>query len=191
MCRKWAAAISALKEGSVGPGQAGAEGHPQTLTEEWSLCPQTKKQVVEGLNPSSTGKDTSPTSPIHPPVLVRERPQRNPLACQLHPLWYPRWWTWSLQPWFQPYGSLTIPAQDVVERGQWCRVQALILGIPQSMLSPSPLPDPLAFVQRGSQSPDIGPSSLFLKWVRSASPGLGVQYSPISRGEPEPMVPGI
>ena len=50
------------------------------------------------------------------------------------------------------------------------------------MPSPSPFPGPLAFVQRGSQTPDVGPSSLFLKRVGLASPGPGIQYSPISEG---------
>ena len=81
-------------------------------------------------------------------------------------------------------------------RGQQCRVQTLLQGIPQGMPSASPFLDLSVFEQRGSQSPDIRPSSLFLKHVGLASPGLGVQYSPISRGSqscwcPELSIPSI
>ena len=83
------------------------------------------------------------------------------------------------------YRGLTITAQDVLERGWWCRVQAHMSGMP-----PSPFPGPSAFGQRGSQSSDIRPSSLFLQQIGSLSPGLWVQYIPISGGNQGPWCQG-
>ena len=61
-------------------------------------------------------------------------------------------------------------------------------GIPWDMPSPSSFPDLLALVKWGP-NPDIGPDFLFLKWVGSASLGLGVQYSPIFWGGQSPWHP--
>ena len=148
-----------------------------------AYAPRPKSQLLR-----SWGITLWPT-PFTPTVPVGERSPRNPQACQLCPSWYPAW-LWSPQPWLQTYGNLTLPAQDVTVGRQWCRVQALICGILQSMPLPFPSLGPLAVVQRGSYSPDMGPRSLFLKPVGSASPGPGVHYSPISGGSQSPWHPG-
>ena len=168
----------------------GTELNPQTLTKEWSLCPKNWKLVVLRLSPSSTRKKPSPLDPIHLPIPSEgETPEKSP-SFPVMPFMVPTLVTLVSTAIVWTYGSLTIPAQDVVERGQWCIVQALMWDIPQGMPSPYPFPGHSAFVQMESQSTDIGPSSLFLKRVGSASPGPRVQYSPISGGS-KPVVPGI
>ena len=146
--------------------------------EKWSPEPQTQRQVVGGLSPSDTENNPFPTDPIHPHPSGGENPV-DPLTFQLCPSWYPPWLIVSTAI-AQTYGSLIIPAQDVIDGGKSCRVQTLMQGIPQGMPSSSSFPDLSAFVQGESQSPDIGPRSLLLKRVGPALPGLGIQYSPIS-----------
>ena len=82
----------------------------------------------------------------------------------------------------QMYGCFTIQALDVIEGGQWCRVQALVQGNPWSLPSLFFYLDPSASMQGGSQSPDDRSGSLFFEWMGSVSLGLGIQYSPISGG---------
>ena len=185
---RWAGMMPIPREGPVGQGWAGGRTKSPRVMEEWTLHTQTWRQVLLGLSPTCTENNPSPTDPI-PPVPVEGDPSKPP-SLPVVPLMVPTLMTLVFVAMFQTYGSLTIPGEDVIEGGQWCRVQTLMQGIPKGMPLPSPFPDLLAFVQRESQSPDVRPGSIFPKWIGLVSPGLGVQYSPISGGSQCLWFPG-
>ena len=122
------------------------------------------------------------TDPIHPPSPSGGETSVNPPSWPAVPFMVPTLMTLVSTAVVWTYGSLIIPVQDVIEGGQWHRIQTLMWGIPWGIPSPHLFPDLLVFAQREFHSPGIRPRSLFLKCVGSASLGLWVRYSPISGG---------
>ena len=138
---RWAEAMSTPEWDLLVRGQQGAGWNLQTLTEKWSPHPQTKRQVVDRLNPSGTDSSISCTDPIHCPVPVGDtsKPHNFPFV----PFLVPTLMTLVFTAMVQVYGSLAILAQDIIDRGWWCRVQTLMWGNPQGMPLPSSsLPGP-------------------------------------------------
>ena len=85
--------------------------------EKWSLHPQTLRKVVWGLSPSDTKNNLSPTDPIHPQS-SGEGTQVNPHNFPVVPFLVPTLMTLVCTALVQTNGSLTTPAQDVIEGGQ-------------------------------------------------------------------------
>ena len=107
---------------------------------EVAPCPQTQGQVTRALSPSDTENTFSPTVPIYPAASVGERPSR-PLNSPVVSFLVPILMTLTPMAVVQAYGSLTIQAKDIINEGQWHRVQALMQGTPWGMLLPPSSPD--------------------------------------------------
>ena len=148
--------------GAYWPGLSRRQGEiPQTLTEEWFLYPQTWRQVSGELNPSDTKNNPSPTDPIHPQTQWGRDPSRPP-NLPVVSFVVPTLMTLVAMAVVWMYGSLTIPAQDIIEGGQWCRVQTLMWDIPCAC------PCPLLF-QTWWHLCKGGPSALTLGLVPCSS----------------------
>ena len=172
------------KRGLLVQVKPGAKWNPLTHRGMAFTPPDSKGSCWWGWAPHALGKNLLFWTPFTP-IPGRGRLQGDPPAYQLYPSWYTPWWPWSPQPWSKCMGaSLSQPMM-------WLREGNNTEYRPLCWASLGACPCPLLlqthwYCAKGIQSPDIGPSTLFLKWVGLVFPGLGVQYSPISRGSQSP-----
>ena len=108
------------------PGSSGGQGNNPRLS--WRSGPYAPNPNTGcgGLSPTDTENNLSPTDPINPQS-SGEGPTKLP-NFPVVPFLVPTPMTLVCTAVVWTYGILTIPAQDVIVGGQWCRVQTLMWG---------------------------------------------------------------